>query len=422
MFLKYCVFIVLIIASHLSFADEEIPSEEYLSHMQEFLSSFKKQMQGELNLNVDERDNPYFDLKWGISVNASRQATIAEARAIILAVIDKLSAAVKDNPYLSSYFTNELLMPGLFKVSVVFYKLNYQSHCDGTVEFVNTLSYEERYKHHTAYVDLHQDPKLIYVASNFFYAQPKMEEERFIHYEELYSEAIHLNAELCINPAIHQSSVLESKLEQVLTRISNKMIKEQDLAFEFKGWMVIGEDDSKMTELRGRFQYQHPVSLKTSRKLMLNTIEQLLDAINSSEELRPYLQEYPFPSSRLKLHMFFRWSNPGSLLESPFAEPYENGDVDSIAFSKDTLTYFRYLHNSLKRYKRPPFDVEVYTKETYPEAKASVGMSDTLDMSDTLIEKISDWWTNTLCWIKSMHSRISEEIQIFFIANRLLDD
>lgn len=397
MILRYCLYIVLAMASHMHLLAEyeyEIPSEEYQTQVKEFVCSFNKQVEKELSLklNISEtwhsdpfKEGAYFHdpFKCGMWFHAFRPATLEEARALALAVIDKLAAALQANQNLSPCYKEQLSAPGLFRVSISFEESGCSPYENGSVSTVRTIS----------------DQKIRYCAESSSYKFN--DEPNGLVFEESYADAVQLNQMADINPAIHELMSFENELNKVLTVFENKMRKEKNLSFKFNGSMVFGKKVYDVSELRGTFQYQHQPSLKAARLLMLNTIEQLLDAINSSEALRPYLAEYPFPSSRLKLSMLFRWTHPGSLLGSSYNAKYENGGLDSIEFDKDILTYFNYQEIWDVLWEKLKYKKAVFTKETFPEAKKAI-----LDMPYSSTEKISEtaygWVSSSLDWISDV--------------------
>ncbi len=54
------------------------------------------------------------------------------------------------------------------------------------------------------------------------------------------------------------------------------------------------------------FNVEKNVSIAEARKLILDCAEVFLNEINSDQEIRPYLSEYPYPVSRIKLTFFVR--------------------------------------------------------------------------------------------------------------------
>jgi hypothetical protein len=99
-------------------------------------------------------------------------------------------------------------------------------------------------------------------------------------------------------------------------------------------------------------------SQEHARKLLLAMTERLIESLNFSQELRPYLLEYPFPTNRLKLRISFTKSNHF---------PYYDGSMDNITLENDKITYF----------KIPPEDRMVRTisfhEESYQEAQNILG-------------------------------------------------
>ena len=94
------------------------------------------------------------------------------------------------------------------------------------------------------------------------------------------------------------------------------------------------------------------LSLEGCRKLMLNCIEDFLFEINHNENIRQYLEHYPFTFNDLSLCIIFNDKNNATLYHPNY---------NSVAFSGGILQYDTYSPE--ERYK-PKTEYE----ETYEEA------------------------------------------------------
>lgn len=72
------------------------------------------------------------------------------------------------------------------------------------------------------------------------------------------------------------------------------------------------------------------ISQDEAREILIKGSQVLLHLINSNEELRPYLREFPFRMNRISLHLFTR-NNVGS--------HYADGTIAYAALTRNTLSY-----------------------------------------------------------------------------------
>lgn len=89
---------------------------------------------------------------------------------------------------------------------------------------------------------------------------------------------------------------------------AKQMEKEWNLSCEGMG----GSMQEKVEEISLDFAAHLPATIDESRALIVLVTEKLAQKINDHEEIRPYLQEYPFPPGRLEVTITFydRLKNP----------------------------------------------------------------------------------------------------------------
>jgi hypothetical protein len=104
---------------------------------------------------------------------------------------------------------------------------------------------------------------------------------------------------LCVacNPHEDPGAYYEALVDQITIRTGNRLEKENNLIFFGMGGGMI--DD--INKLNIAFQYRQEVDFDTGRRLLVHAAEEYLKAINSSEEVRPYLHEYPFTNVEVKI-------------------------------------------------------------------------------------------------------------------------
>ncbi len=97
--------------------------------------------------------------------------------------------------------------------------------------------------------------------------------------------------------------------EKLLHAIGREVQKEFSLQFEGSG----GSMPETIDELELLFFANREGSIEEARKIQLLASEKILQKINSDAAIRPYLSEFPFPSSRLSLSISYRRSGSKSI-------------------------------------------------------------------------------------------------------------
>lgn len=92
--------------------------------------------------------------------------------------------------------------------------------------------------------------------------------------------------------------------EQIADKITEKTAKklkaQRNLCLVGTGGQMM--DDIQMMAMG--FYYYQEVNLKTARELILYVINDYLSAINTNEEIRPYLHEHPFTSKNVEIRIW----------------------------------------------------------------------------------------------------------------------
>ena len=133
---------------------------------------------------------------------------------------------------------------------------------------------------------------------------------------------------------------------------------------------------------------RYSVDCQEARALMLLATEKLLNTLNNSERLRPYLKEYPFSASRLKLRMLFR-------KEKYFVGdvPYYDGSMESAVLSGNIITYYHHIPNIKDSNMH---DRVVYAQESYQEAQKTFENTPPLTLFKRITKGIKNFISSTI--------------------------
>ena len=133
-------------------------------------------------------------------------------------------------------------------------------------------------------------------------------------------------------------------VDQITTQVAKKLQKQLQL-------LCIGTGGAMMNEieiLAMSFAYYKEVDLKKARKLLVAAIRDYLHAINSSEEIRPYLKNYPFTVKGLDFAIF---------MFQPNGSEVETGKIRLFESNRNNLEFYIQEPNP---FMKPPFHTETY--------------------------------------------------------------
>lgn len=327
---------------------------EYKVYFYEFHRAFGKQMEKEFGLRWVESNSLYLFSIYEVEFYAYRRASLEEARALELMVLNRLAEEVQADQKLLSYLNLLSLSPESLGIKISFvYSHNWNYH-DGSIDTV-----------YCNYCKKEKKRCLRYTSTDPFTEYSAEKDETFsTDLKESFEDAAKLNAiTSIINPAIHASKEFEDELNQILTSFKEGMKKTHSLIYWSSGWVIASNFTSDISEIRIKCTYHYPVNCLEARALMVLAIEKLLTDLNNSEKLRPYLKEYPFPASRLKLRMLFReetiWAG-----DRPY---YRIESMESAVLKENIITYFHHIP-SIKE-SRSWYDKVVYATESFQEAQ-----------------------------------------------------
>ena len=119
---------------------------------------------------------------------------------------------------------------------------------------------------------------------------------------------------------------------------------------------VIAIPDHVLNLLGLRFQIQGPLTKDELRNILVDCVEELLCAVNSNKEIRPYLKNYPFTPQNIDIALFIDGLD-GRDVSSP--------NIGIAAASGNKLFFYT---------KKPSEEYRYITEEeTYEDALKSLG-------------------------------------------------
>lgn len=79
------------------------------------------------------------------------------------------------------------------------------------------------------------------------------------------------------------------------------------------------------------FQVRHPLEQEEARYLIVNCAEELINAVNASEQIRPFLRDYPFTTKNVQIFIFSKTSRGGDVYD-PYIGASWISESDKIYF------------------------------------------------------------------------------------------
>lgn len=326
--------------------------EQHNIYMDEIERSFAEQMEKELNLRwmkahelnrIEDSGNIE---KMAIEFYAYRRATIEEARALELLIINKFLKAINSHEKIRPYLKERPFTVKHVGISIKFVKANGWEYGDGSVNSV--------YNNYEALTSQNQ--------LRYYSTDPSGSSS--IPFEETYEEAVRINMVSPIkNPAVHETTEKEEEMNLLLTSFKQEMSTEYYLSCWSIGWpwTIDGKTINDIEEISSKFTSFHPVTQEEARELIVLATEKLLKIINNNETLRPYLKEYPFPANRVKMRICFRNNRYGT---------FHEGSMEDVTLEGDEISYFQRIPSSEENKEEKLILTEtiVFASEPYQEA------------------------------------------------------
>lgn len=316
------------------------PFDDYVDEVQ---VSFAEQMEKEFNLHWKGTSGVMRGKveEMGMQFSTDRKATIDEARALQLLVMEKFVQAInaheKIQPYLAQHpFTYEWVT-----ISISFNGPTGRN-SDGTVVNVVNISDTARTSSRNHVIYRSNDPfndNLIKLLS------------------ENYEDAVRLNQKASVDPAKHLPNAYEDELDALLSNFVEEVQDEYGLYV----WAIGGNLTHGIESIGATFYVYQLVTQEEGRQLITEVTDKLLTSINNNEKLRPYLKEYPFPASLVKIKLEFKESRYFS---------FPNVRMIKIILDENKITYTKEeLHPAEKEGSFPTLETVILVTETYSDAQ-----------------------------------------------------
>jgi hypothetical protein len=144
---------------------------------------------------------------------------------------------------------------------------------------------------------------------------------------------INLGIMMCMLPFIFGCSSFSpspdyEKIADKITEQTAKKLKEQ------KGLSLAGTGGQMMDDIQMMmmgFNLYNVVDIETARQLLVDSVQEYLSAINSNEEIRPHLHNYPFTAQNVEIVIYFY---------SPDGSKVPLGEITIAAANQGKVVYY----------------------------------------------------------------------------------
>ena len=268
--------------------DQEALDYTYSSYIRDIVNSFLKQMKEELGIQcsgegrIRDEDVEVILLKF----IAYRRVTIDEARALILFARDKFLEAINAHEKIQPYLAEKPFSLRNISLSISFEGPN-GIYSDGSVASIKfTPDNSNQLGEYT----------ITYSRNDPIYAP-------YIHILSETSEEALMNAKAAALsfPYAHQTTALEAAMDEIFLEYSSKIWIQRGLECRSIG----GKMNNGVEEIGARFYLVQSVSQEEAREIAVYIVETLLEILNQHENIRPYLNPYPFQHQQLKFELLF---------------------------------------------------------------------------------------------------------------------
>ena len=313
---------------------------KYLNYVNEICLSFVKEMRNEFHLSCRGNTSRMHEKieEFGMEFDTFRRATIEEARALQLLVMDKFIKKINNHEKIQPFLDESPITFKRVSIKILFEGPN-GSYTDGSVAYifnVSDLAGAIENRNHLFYVSI--DP---------------FTGNHIDHFEESIEEALKLVSTSKIEMAyFHKTTPIERAFDQTLSSYAQEMEEE----YGFKCSSIGGKIPGSVEEIGASFFFVHSSPLEEARKIILVATKRLIQAIDLNAELRPFLSEFPFRTNRIKLRICFRERNYGSIHDE---------SIESATLENDTISYFR---ESTERSSIRLIHTPLFFQESYQEA------------------------------------------------------
>ncbi len=158
----------------------------------------------------------------------------------------------------------------------------------------------------------------------------------------------------CVSSYQYEEPVYGKMADKISVRTIKILSKRHDMYLVGTGGGFI--DHVNLLSLS--FDVCRPLALEDARELIIDSVEEFLFQINSNEEIRPYLKNYPFTSADVKVSIF-SYSQKHESIYDPYISAVSNVTRRN---SNQTELWFR------TEAPDQPFGYKTEIREDYEEA------------------------------------------------------
>lgn len=343
--------------------------DTYYKYVNEIVDAFTQTMKNELNLVCNGTSHMMHSKveQIGLSFDAKKRVTIEEARAIHLYAINKLAQIVNAHEKIQPFLKEQPFSHKSISIGIS-YNCIRNWNFDGSPTYVSNVS--------------DQDCALKENRNNIFYrAADPFTWDLIPLFQEHYDTAVKLaQASNLKFPYSHTDTEEEKTIEEIF----RAFIADCNY-FHLECW-GIGEKKDKneiIEEIGMHLKGFGRFSQDQARTLAIKVSNALLRKVNNHPNLRAYLKEYPFPASRIKMHIDFGNSRYCT---------YRDGSMASLDLQNNEISYYQDLYlEEDKGYGGRDHDILLLAKEPYPIASKMV---DSSSFFSEISKYIRSWFRN----------------------------
>lgn len=284
----------------------------YKHYVYEIETDFAKQMSKELDLHLSGTTHQMHETVEliGMDFTVRRRASIPEARALFLTVIDKFVANINAHEKIQPFLEVQPFTFGQVKISI-----NFEGEpgrwSDGSIIRVMNISEKAS--------DPDNYNKLVYYTSDAFTTDiiRLMDEPREVALKEAQAFPIK-------NIRVHEGNQKEEFIDATLAQFRNDM----DNKYGLDCWRMGGNMVDKIEDIRAHFKISSSANLEEARQLVIEVARDFLEAINNDPKLIPHIKNYPLTIGQVKLFIGFRKRRYGSHSDSLIGNvTLNNGEI-----------------------------------------------------------------------------------------------
>ena len=321
---------------------EKLAIDTYLPYVNEIQESFKAEILNDMNLVCVGQRSSFHEKVEEISLDffAYRRATIEEARALQLYLMNKLADRVNAHDEIQPFLKERPVTYKSIEIGISF-KSPHGLYSDGTVGYIFNVpdvywGKENRNRLHYRSVDP--------LTGNLIHL-----------FQEPYEEAAKLvQASPITNLKAHKTTPQEEAFDEVIYMFA----KEMESKYGFECWNIGGRINDYLEEIGVNFVFVHRAMQEEAKEFLILATETLRRFVNENVKIRPFLKEFPFLSDRIKMTIEFTKRNH---------VPYYDESIEKVGLEGNEIIYYKDEPHSPER-KSYPLHTPVFAKESYQKA------------------------------------------------------